>query len=74
MFLLFVLFAWKVNKIFSTRYRLSDISLLIFIEKATNVFVRGSYHQEFCSLAAVSVFLSSMVMVMGPTPPGTGVM
>ena len=25
-------------------------------------------------VAAVSVFCSSMVMVMGPTPPGTGVM
>ena len=27
----------------------------------------------FCSLAAVSVFFRSMVMVIGPTPPGTGV-
>ena len=28
---------------------------------------------EACSLAAVRVFLRSIVMVIGPTPPGTGV-
>src|SRR5699024_10799411 len=31
-------------------------------------------YTRFCSLAALSVFFISMVMVMGPAPPGTGVM
>ncbi len=30
--------------------------------------------RPFCSLAAVRVLRMSMAMVMGPTPPGTGVM
>ncbi len=34
---------------------------------------RSSYKID-CNLAAVSVFFKSIAMVMGPTPPGTGVM
>ena len=32
------------------------------------------YRMPFCSFAALSVFFISMVMVIGPAPPGTGVM
>ena len=31
------------------------------------------FYFYFVFLAAVSVFLSSIVIVIGPTPPGTGV-
>ena len=33
-----------------------------------------AYTLAVCSRAARRVFFMSMVMVMGPTPPGTGVM
>ena len=32
-----------------------------------------TYTSPFCILAAVTAFFISIVMVMGPTPPGTGV-
>lgn len=31
------------------------------------------YFRPFCSFAAISVFFISMAIVIGPTPPGTGV-
>ena len=36
--------------------------------------VRFTHALAVCSRAARRVFFMSMVMVMGPTPPGTGVM
>lgn len=47
-----------------------------FTEKTANEEIHsrfGCCFYAFCSLAAVRVFFRSMVMVMGPTPPGTGV-
>lgn len=35
---------------------------------------RGHLSSPFCRRYALTVFCSSMVTVMGPTPPGTGVM
>ncbi len=32
------------------------------------------YKSPFCCFAAVTVFFKSVAIVIGPTPPGTGVM
>lgn len=72
--LLSLLWAQTPQKMCANSYANRATAIHQPVDKAADTPVYIPVEWASCSLAASKVFCSSMATVMGPTPPGTGVM